>query len=139
MIPKVPLSSTVEAGSFRPVRKHPLMLVCSESGPNEAQPCSALQPHACSHHQLPNSQLNRCLGKQLSCLSECSAQSFNSGRGEPSYTCRQKPSGDEFGSHLLQLPHDPFSDQSKSMVLQPLPKMLCSPGPESHGKWCFPI
>lgn len=88
VISKVPHSGIVEAGSFKPVRKHPLMLLCFESGPNEAQPCSALQPHACSHHQLPNSQLNRCLGEQLSCLGECSAQSFNNGRGELSYTHR---------------------------------------------------
>lgn len=63
MIAKVSHSGTVQAGSFNPVRKHPLMSLCSESGPNEAQPRSALQPPACSHHQLPNSQLNSCPGR----------------------------------------------------------------------------
>lgn len=78
-------------------------------------------------------------GEQLSCLGEYSAQSFSNGTGELSYTCRWKPSGDEFGSHLLQLFRDPFSNQSKFMVLQPLPKLSCSPGPGSLGNWCFPI
>lgn len=78
MIAKVPRSGTVEAGSFKPVRKHPVMLLCSEPGLNEAQPCSALQPHACSTTSclIPNSS-----GAQESNFpSECSAQSFSNGR-----------------------------------------------------------
>lgn len=87
--------------------------------------------------QIPNWTCTQ--GEQLSGVSECSAPSFKIARGELSYTHGWKPSGDEFLSHLLQLPHNHSSDQSKSMVLQSPPKTSFSPGPGSHGRWCFPM
>lgn len=93
MIAKVPHFSTAQAGSFKPVRKHPLMLL------NQAlMKPSLAQSHACSHHQLPNSHLNSCPGRATFLSQGVLSQSFNNGRGELSCTRRWKPSSDEFGS-----------------------------------------
>lgn len=96
---KVPRSSTAQARSFKPVRRHPLMSICSELGPNEAQLSSAHQPQRLLASPAVNFLTERLSSESnfhvsVSCLLNLSMI----GVGEISYTRRWKPSGDEFGS-----------------------------------------
>ena len=144
MIVKAPCSSTSQPISFKPVRGHPLMSACSKPGPNEAQLGSAHQPQCLLASPAANSPTEWLPSESnfhvsVSCLLNVSTI----GAGEISYTHRWKPFGDEFGSRS-GVPHAwatpwPLLRSAESMVLEPLPKMPWSPGPGSHGRWCFPM
>lgn len=96
---KVSHSATAQARSFKPVRRHPLMPICSESGPNEAQLSSAHQPQRLLASPAANFLTERLSRESNFHISVNSLLNLSTtGVGEFSYTRRWKPSCDEFGS-----------------------------------------